>query len=69
MTRCPICHTAIVQPVTGRSKVYCSGKCRQAGNRLLRRLKSGSPASSSNAGTVAGGGDVLASTAVTGQKE
>jgi hypothetical protein len=30
---CPICGTEFQQPVSGRLKTYCSGKCRQAAHR------------------------------------
>ena len=34
---CPVCRRTITQPSTGRRRVFCSPRCRQAAHRARRR--------------------------------
>lgn len=68
MSRCLICRKPLTPKQTGRHRLYCGDKCRQQANRLIHKVVQPSVTSSTD-GAMAGGGDVLASTAATGPKE
>jgi len=41
---CPICEKEFKQPITGRIKIYCDDKCRQAAHRKAVARKVSQPA-------------------------
>ena len=45
MSRCGVCNREIVQPATGRPRVYCSSACRQRAYRAAVALRNSAPKS------------------------